>query len=154
MTVHSGTWWFHLVATTVLIAYIPVSKLFHMFTGPTNVYMRAEEPRALASIENIEEQERFGVAAISDFNWKQLLNTDACMRCGRCLDFCPTFSTGKPLKPRQLIVEIGAYMSSQNSMLAGPAGPVLAEAGVKGAELTAPGQPTLQGPFAGGIAGR
>lgn len=144
MAVHQGTWWFHLVATTVLIAYIPVSKLFHMFTGPANVYMRAEEPRALAAIENIEEQERFGVAALNDFNWKQLLNTDACMRCGRCLDFCPTFSTGKPLKPRQLIVEIGAYMSRQSGMLAGPAGPLLADAGVRGHDLTELGQPSLQ----------
>jgi Fe-S oxidoreductase/nitrate reductase gamma subunit len=144
MAVHGGTWWFHLVATTVLIAYIPVSKLFHMFTGPANVYLRAEEPRALAAIENIEEQERFGVAALNEFNWKQLLNTDACMRCGRCLDFCPTFNTGKPLKPRQLIVEIGAYMNRQNGLLAGAAGPFVGEAGVRGSELTQPGQPSLK----------
>jgi Fe-S oxidoreductase/nitrate reductase gamma subunit len=144
MAVHHGAWWFHMVATTVLIAYIPVSKLFHMFSGPTNVYMRAEEPRALAGIENIEEQERFGVAALNDFNWKQLLNTDACMRCGRCLDFCPTFNTGKPLKPRQLVIELGAYMNRQNGLLAGPAGPLLADAGVRGSELTQPDQPSLR----------
>jgi nitrate reductase gamma subunit len=60
---HAATWWFHMLATTALIAYIPMSKLFHMFSGPANVFMRSTEPRvALAPIDNIEEQERFGVA--------------------------------------------------------------------------------------------
>jgi Fe-S oxidoreductase len=65
------------------------------------------------------------------------------MRCGRCLDFCPTFNTGKPLKPRQLIVEIGAYMNRQAGLLAGPAGPRLNEAGVRGNDLVAANEPTL-----------
>jgi hypothetical protein len=30
-----------------------------------------------------------------------------------------------PLKPRQLIVEIGAFMDRQAGLLAGPAGPIL-----------------------------
>ena len=142
--VHAGTWWFHMVATTVLIAYIPVSKLFHMFTGPANVFLRAAEPKgAWATIENIEEQEHFGAARLGDFNWKQLVNVDACMRCGRCLDFCPTFVTGKPLKPRQLIVEVSGYMARQGGMLGGVAGPRPREVGVRGHELTEPAQPTL-----------
>jgi Fe-S oxidoreductase len=94
-------------------------------------------------IANIEEQEHFGVAKLEDFNWKQLVNFDACMRCGRCLDFCPTFNTGKPLKPRQLIIEIGAYMNRQAGLLAGPAGPRVDEAGVTGHELVAPDEPSL-----------
>ena len=141
---HGATWWFHLLATTVLLAYIPVSKLFHMFSGPANVFMRSTEPKAaLAAIDNIEEQEHFGVARLQDFSWKQLLNADACMRCGRCLDFCPTFNTGKPLKPRQLIVELGAYMARQGGILAGPGGPLPREAGVQGHELTEPGERAL-----------
>jgi len=62
------------------------------------------------------------------------------MRCGRCLDFCPTLNTGKPLKPRQLIVEVGAYMNRQAGLFAGPAGPLAREAGVRGNELTVPDQ--------------
>ncbi len=142
---HTGTWWFHMLTTTALIAYIPVSKLFHMFTGPANVFMRTTDLKpVLAPIENIEEQERFGASDLVDFNWKQLLNYDACMRCGRCLDFCPTFNTGKPLKPRQLIIEVGAYMARREGMLAGPAGPLPGEAGVRGHDLTRPGEPTIR----------
>ena len=141
---HAVTWWAHMLANTALLVYIPVSKLAHIFTGPANVFLRATEQRAaLPLIANIEEQEHFGAAALADFNWTQLANFDACMRCGRCLDFCPTFNTGKPLKPRQLIVEIGSYMDRQAGLLAGPAGPRLGEAGVRGNELTAPDQPSL-----------
>jgi Fe-S oxidoreductase/nitrate reductase gamma subunit len=144
MAAHAATWWYHLVATTALIAYIPISKLFHMFTGPANVFMRTTEPKAAwSTIANIEEQEHFGASKLEDFNWKQLLNADACMRCGRCLDFCPTFSTGKPLKPRQLIVEVSAYMARQGGMLGGVAGPLPREAGVRGHELVAPDEPSL-----------
>ena len=141
---HAVTWWSHMLANTALLVYLPVSKLAHIFTGPTNVFLRATDARAaLPLIANIEEQEHFGVAKLSDFNWKQLVNFDACMRCGRCLDFCPTFNTGKPLKPRQLIVEVGAYMDRQAGLLAGPAGPRVEEAGVRGHELVAPDEPSL-----------
>src|ERR1051326_7392008 len=136
---HTVTWWSHMLANTALLVNLPVSKLAHMFTGPTNVFLRTTESRtALPLIANIEEQEHFGVAKLEEFNWKQLVNFDACMRCGRCLDFCPTFNTGKPLKPRQLIVEIGAYMNRQAGLLAGPAGPRRGEAGVLGSDIADP----------------
>jgi Fe-S oxidoreductase/nitrate reductase gamma subunit len=141
---HAATWWSHMLANTALLVYIPVSKLAHMFTGPTNVFLRATDARAaLPLIANIEEQEHFGVAKLTDFNWKQLVNFDACMRCGRCLDFCPTFNTGKPLKPRQLIIEVGAYLDREAGLRAGPAGPRLSEAGITGHELTSPEDPSL-----------
>ena len=143
-TAHAVTWWAHMLGNTALLVYIPVSKLAHMFTGPTNVFLRATDPRAaLPLIANIEEQEHFGVAKLDDFNWKQLVNFDACMRCGRCLDFCPTFNTDKALKPRQLIIEIGAYMDREAGLLAGPAGPRVDEAGVTGYELAGPGETSL-----------
>jgi len=141
---HAVTWWAHMLANTALLVYLPVSKLAHIFTGPTNVFLRANDPKqALALIANIEEQEHFGAASLPEFNWKQLANLDACMRCGRCLDFCPTFNTGKPLKPRQLIVEMGAYMDRQAGLLAGPAGPRITDAGVRGSELLLPDDPSL-----------
>lgn len=153
---HTVTWWSHMLANTALLVYIPVSKLAHIFTGPTNVFLRATDSRnALALIANIEEQEHFGATKLEDFNWKQLANFDACMRCGRCLDFCPTFNTGKPLKPRQLIVEVGAYLDRQAGLLAGPAGPRIDEAGVTGHELTAPDEPSLaQVPIAAELIGQ
>ena len=144
-----------MLSNTALIAYIPISKLFHMFSGPVNVFLRAPDPKwAVQTIDNIEEQEHFGADKLIDFNWKQLVGVDACMRCGRCLDFCPTFNTGKPLKPRQLIVETSAYMDRQTNLLAGVAGPRASEAGVQGHELVTRGEPTLaQVPWAAKLIG-
>jgi Fe-S oxidoreductase/nitrate reductase gamma subunit len=139
---HTVTWWFHMLCTTALVAYIPVSKLFHMFTAPVNVFARATEPAyALAGIDRIEEQEHFGADKLADFNWKQLVGSDACMRCGRCLDYCPTFVTGKPLKPRQLVIEISAALDRQAGLLGGVAGPLPSDAGVRGNDLTETLQP-------------
>jgi Fe-S oxidoreductase/nitrate reductase gamma subunit len=142
---HAVTWWSHMLTSTALLVYIPVSKLAHIFTGPTNVFLRATDRQGVLNvIPNLEEQEHFGAARLEDFSWKQLANFDACMRCGRCLDYCPTFNTGKALKPRQLIIETGSYLNRQAGLLAGPAGPRLDEAGVRGNELTAPEQPSLE----------
>src|SRR5437870_3810532 len=45
---HAVTWWSHMLANTVLLVYLPLSKLAHIFTGPTNVFLqgRATDPRA------------------------------------------------------------------------------------------------------------
>ncbi|MBI3966822.1 MAG: 4Fe-4S dicluster domain-containing protein, partial [Chloroflexi bacterium] len=119
--VHRFTWWFHFLTTFFLIGLVAYTKFFHMVSGSLNVYFRNFRPKGeLPNIENIEEQESFGVSKLEQFTWKSLLNGDACMRCGRCLEYCPTYHTGKPLKPKFLIVEIASYMAEQqNRVVAG-----------------------------------
>ncbi len=51
-----------------------------------------------------ESQASPGVAKITDFNWKQLLNLDACTKCGRCHEACPARAVGAPLSPRDVIL--------------------------------------------------
>jgi Fe-S oxidoreductase len=53
-----------------------------------------------------EEAEQFGVADVEDLTWKQLLDGYACTECGRCTSVCPAANTGKPLSPREIIVNI------------------------------------------------
>ncbi len=50
------------------------------------------------------------------------MNLDACMHCGRCLEYCPTFNTDKPLRPRDLILEIGGYMADSGGIFSGELG--------------------------------
>ncbi len=141
--IHTATWWFHMALTMAFLAYLAYSKMFHIFGAPANIFMRAAEPvPALASIPNIEEVDSLGAGEVTGFNWKQLINFDACMRCGRCLDFCPTYNTGKPLKPRQLIVEIGAFMARSSP---GPASPLFGEIAVQGHEAADNGNPGANG---------
>ena len=50
--------------------------------------------------------ENLGVARIDQFKWKQLLDLDACVNCGRCEEVCPAHLSGAALSPRKLIQDL------------------------------------------------
>ncbi len=50
--------------------------------------------------------ERFGALDVEDLTWKQLLDGYTCTECGRCTSVCPANTTGKPLSPKKIIVDI------------------------------------------------
>ena len=103
---HKLVWWVHMLFSFGLIAYIPFSRLRHIFTSATNVYLRSLEPRGALKPIDIEKAEIFGVGKISDFTWKNLLDLDACTSCGRCQDQCPAYASDKPLSPKKLILDL------------------------------------------------
>ncbi|MBI2939978.1 MAG: (Fe-S)-binding protein [Chloroflexi bacterium] len=105
-------WWFHLLTTYATTAYLPFSSLFHVVTASLNVYCASLEPPSgeLRPID-FEATERLGVGELRDFTWKDLLDLDACTACGRCDAVCPAYQTGKPLSPRELILDLRDQMS-------------------------------------------
>lgn len=104
---HLGVWLFHATLTLVWLAAIPFTKTFHIFSSSINTFFKRLEPRgAIVKIENLEEQESFGVGKLEEFTWKQVLDFDACTRCGRCQDACPAALTGKALSPKNIIVKM------------------------------------------------
>src|SRR5690606_11652386 len=66
------------------------------------------------------ELESFGASVVSDFSWKQLLDTDACTMCGRCTSVCPAHATGKPLDPREIVLKIGEVMAATGDPVVTP----------------------------------
>jgi Fe-S oxidoreductase len=102
---HRILWWFHMAIAFTFIAIVPFTKLWHIFAGMTNYIFRDLGPSALRFVENIEEAETFGVEKIEDFGWKDLLDLDACIRCGRCQENCPAYNTGKHLNPKITIIQ-------------------------------------------------
>lgn len=102
---HRILWWFHMVIAFLFIALVPFTKLWHIFAGMTNYFFRDLEPSALRFVENIEEAETFGVEKIEDYGWKDLLDLDACIRCGRCQENCPAYNTGKHLNPKITLIQ-------------------------------------------------
>ncbi len=87
------------------------TKLSHILISPLNVFFRSLRPKgALVTIVDIEEAEAFGVSKIEDFIWKQLLDLDACTRCGRCQDSCPAYLSQKPLSPKKVILDLKALL--------------------------------------------
>jgi Fe-S oxidoreductase/nitrate reductase gamma subunit len=105
----------HFYLVLVTIAYIPFSKMFHIISSPLNMFFRSFKNKGTLSFIDLEDEnaETFGVAKLEEFTWKQLLDLDACTRCGRCQDHCPAFLTEKPLSPMKLIQDLKDHMLIQ-----------------------------------------
>ncbi|GAC1539089.1 MAG: heterodisulfide reductase-related iron-sulfur binding cluster [Acidimicrobiales bacterium] len=118
-TWHQSLWVVHVLAFFVFVAIVPITKMRHMFTSPMNMYLsdRDRPKGAMKPLPNLAETEleSFGANLISDFTWKQLLDTDACTVCGRCTSVCPANATGKPLDPREIVLKVGHVMSASGS---------------------------------------
>jgi Fe-S oxidoreductase len=100
--VYSFSWWLHLITLFAFANELPYSKHFHVYTSLFNVFFaNLDAPGKLPSmdLENIDEDSTFGVATVTDFTWKQMLDMYTCTECGRCREYCPTTLTDKPLQP-------------------------------------------------------
>ncbi|HMM36325.1 MAG TPA: (Fe-S)-binding protein, partial [Thermoanaerobaculia bacterium] len=107
--VFSWCWWLHLVAILVFLNYLPFAKHFHVITALPNIFLRKlDAPGKLPTvdIEKAAEAEKFGVAKVEDFTWKQRLDLFTCTECGRCREVCPTHLTGKPLTPKGFLKDV------------------------------------------------
>ena len=130
---HKFTWWIHTFLALGFIAYIPYSRLLHIFTTSANHFMQNMKPvGTIEPIRDFENAESFGVGQLGEFTWKQIFDADACTRCGRCQDGCPAYLTGKPLSPKKLVQDLKTYWLEK-----GPA----AIAAKKAAAVDAEGKP-------------
>lgn len=110
------TWWLvHGAGALIFVALIPFTFFGHMFKTPANIYWRKLAPKGqLAKIEDIEEQETFGVSDFNQFTWKQRLDFDACTECGRCSEVCPALRSGAPLDPKALVMALKKRLHHPN----------------------------------------
>ncbi len=102
----------HALPALIFLGYIWIirSRLQHMILSPLNVFFRSLRPKGSLKSIDLEEAEVYGAAKIEDFTWKQLLDLDACTRCGRCQDHCPAYLTEKPLSPKKVINDLKDHM--------------------------------------------
>lgn len=115
---HAIVWWVHLLLALGFIGFITYSKFLHMITSALNQFFRSFAPRGeVKPIDDIEDQEVFGVEKIQDFTWKQLLDLDACTGCGRCQDNCPAYFSEKPLSPKKVIQDLKTGLSGLGKSL-------------------------------------
>jgi Fe-S oxidoreductase len=104
---HLGVWLFHGTLAIVAAGAVPYTKLGHLVVSSVNTFFKKLEPAgAIPKIDDIENQETFGISKLEEFSWKQLLDFEACTRCGRCQDACPASITGKALSPKNIIVKM------------------------------------------------
>jgi Fe-S oxidoreductase len=104
-----------IMAFLVVIAY---SKHLHIALAPLNVLF-SRRPDGLGPLEpmrsggkvlDFEEADPdtdvFGIGKVEDLTWKGLLDLGTCTECGRCQSQCPAWATGKPLSPKQVILDL------------------------------------------------
>ncbi len=111
---HKISWWIHFVLSFTFIGLLASNKLGHILISTLNVFfmnLKNEDPKTKYGMsvippKDFETSETFGVSACEQFTWKQLMDGDACTRCGRCQDNCPAYLTEKPLSPKKLINDI------------------------------------------------
>jgi hypothetical protein len=101
-------WTTHTLVAFTFIASIPFTKLFHIFTTPTNIFFRSLKPAG--ELAPVCPEPATGVKTWRDFSWKQILDFEACTRCGRCQDNCPAFASGLSLSPRSLMINLDASL--------------------------------------------
>jgi Fe-S oxidoreductase len=112
---------FILAQIGVIMAFLVVvtySKHLHIFLAGLNVLF-SRRPDALGPLEpmrsggkvlDFEEADPdtdvFGIGKVEDLTWKGFLDLGTCTECGRCQSQCPAWATGKPLSPKQLILDL------------------------------------------------
>lgn len=102
-----GLWWFHGLLAITFVASIPYTKAAHMLTSFVSLSLR--DPQAgkrLQAIPPDRAEEPAGYGTFADFSPLHLLQLDACTKCGKCHDVCPANATGRPLSPRDVILEL------------------------------------------------
>jgi Fe-S oxidoreductase/nitrate reductase gamma subunit len=106
-SLHAGLWWSHLVLASAFVAAIPYTKLAHIVTAPLDLFFAPIGPgdRALRPVD-FEGSTRLGLSAREDLTWKQALDAETCMQCGRCQAACPAYATGQPLSPKALVADL------------------------------------------------
>ena len=126
---HKVFWWIHLMASMGFIVFLPFSNLFHILSSSLNVFFRSMKPSSVLAPIDFQKEKDFGVAQIQDFTWKNLLDLDACMRCGRCQENCPAYLSERPLNPKKIILDLRACLNSSSQGRQSPrlAGNVISE---------------------------
>ncbi len=109
-------WSIHSLLALLFIALIPYTKLAHIIASPLNILTRSE--RISARI--IDDEEYMGAIEPRDLQWRDMLSSLACMRCGRCQDACPATSSGTTLSPMFLMQNLRKNLEESFDFLGNP----------------------------------
>ncbi len=123
---HTFWFWSHWVFVLVVLAIVAFTRYLHFPAGILNDLLRRDPSLQKGKLSPIDlkDQSTFGVATVSNFTQKQLLDTYACVTCGHCQEVCPAYNTQKALNPRLVIRDIKANLLKNGPYLVKGQGPV------------------------------
>jgi Fe-S oxidoreductase len=114
-TIYPYAWWSHALLALGFVAWLPFAKPFHMISSLLNIILKDDKAgKRLQDVPEDASPEEIGYTSMEDLSWKQLLDLDACTKCGRCTDVCPANASGRPLDPRNVILDLKEYKDEVN----------------------------------------
>lgn len=104
---HFTLWWIHGIVALAFVSAIPFTKALHMLTGPASLTLHeADAGRRLVPIPTDASPDEVGYGFVSDLAPRELLQLDACTKCGKCHEACPATASGLPLSPRDVVLDL------------------------------------------------
>lgn len=100
-------WWGHVLLSLCFIAVIPFTKLFHIVGSPASIYFQGSGKPV-----TLDAEEETG-----EFDLGDSIFFDACMRCGRCVEVCPSAGAGEPFSPRDFVQAMHRDLWQEHSPL-------------------------------------
>ncbi|MFB6122112.1 MAG: (Fe-S)-binding protein [Haloferacaceae archaeon] len=113
--VYPFAWWSHALLALGFVALVPRAKPFHMISSFANLVTRDEKAGKRLPGVPAELDADTGAEDIDHFSWKELLDQDACTKCGRCSSVCPAKASGRPLDPRDVILDLKTYREERDA---------------------------------------
>ena len=110
-------WWAHTLAFYSLLIVIPQSKHLHLVLAPFGIFFRPETTSAMRALR--EDGEDLGMVHFKDLSWKDVLDVNACVECGRCTDFCPANQIGGSLSPKEIVLNMQRGLLHGGGLIAG-----------------------------------
>ena len=95
----------HFFLVLALVAVMPYTFMRHIVAASRNVYHQGDDRMQGLTGRFRDDQHPF-VERVGHFSWKQLLETEACVSCGRCVARCPAALSEKALSPRKVIRQL------------------------------------------------
>ncbi len=95
-SLYPSLWWIHAILSLGFIASIPFCKLFHVLAAPAGIYLEPQPVQAIPAETRGQDEEVF--------SFRDMVFLDACTRCGRCVEVCPSTGAGEPFAPRDFII--------------------------------------------------
>ena len=123
-----GLWWGHGLVALCFVSAIPYTKATHMLTSFASLVFRDPQAgRRLRVIPPSRSSQPAGYGTLADFSPVHLLQLDACTKCGKCHEACPALATGRPLSPRDVVLELREQANAAFSAVGvgGVLGPLL-----------------------------
>src|ERR1019366_4287500 len=112
-------WWIHTLAFFALLVVIPKSKHLHLLLAPFAIFFRSETTSRVRALR--EDGEDLGMVHFKDLAWKDVLDVNACVECGRCTQFCPANQIGGSLSPKEITLDMQHGLLHGGDLIAGTA---------------------------------